>query len=143
MTPPEDIEIVRDQFAAVNDRDFARAMAHYGEGVTLFASEESGPKAGTYEGKEAVGEWFGDWFRAFGPDYRFEITEARELPRGLIYLLARHGGRGRASGVEVGGENAYLYRVHDGKVVQVGFYASREEALEAAALPEWSEGEVE
>jgi hypothetical protein len=27
--------------------------------------------------------------------------------------------------------------------VQVGFYASREEALEAAALPEWSEGEVE
>jgi ketosteroid isomerase-like protein len=143
VTPPEDIEIVRDQFAAVNDRDFARAMAHYGEDVTLFASERSGLKAGTYSGKEAVGEWFGDWFRAFGADYRFEITETRELPGGLIYVYARHGGRGRTSGVEVGGENAYLYRVHDGKVVQVGFYASREEALEATALPEWSEGEVE
>lgn len=139
----EDIEVVRDQFAAVNERDFARAMDHYAEDVTLFASERSGLKAGTYRGKEAVGEWFGDWFRAFGADYRFEIAEARELHGGLIYLYARHRGSGRTSGVEVRGENAYLYRVRGGKVSQVGFYATVGEAMEAAALPEWSEGEVD
>jgi ketosteroid isomerase-like protein len=137
-----DIEVVLDQFAAVIERDFERAMDRYADDVTLTASVASGPKAGTYEGREAVGEWFGDWFRAFGTDYHFEIHEARELPGGLIFLFAAHGGKGRASGVEVQGENAYLYRVTDGKVSQVGFYATREEALEAAELPEWSEGEA-
>lgn len=137
------ISVVRDQFEAVNERDFQRAMDLYAEDVTLIASESSGPKAGTYRGKEAVGEWFGDWFRSFGSDYRFEIEEARELAGGLVFLFATHGGSGRASGVEVSGENAYLYRVRDGKVSNVGFFFSRDEALEAVSLPEWSGAETD
>ncbi len=39
-------------------------------------------------------------------------------------------------------ENSYLYRVRGGKVAEVGFFATREDALEAASLPEWSEGET-
>jgi ketosteroid isomerase-like protein len=139
----QDIEVVRDQFVAVNERDFERAMDHYDEDVKLFSSEQSGPKAGSFEGKEAVGEWFGDWFRSFGTDYHFEIEEARELAGGLIFVFATHGGRGRSSGAEVRGENAYLYRVRDGKVARVGFFATRDEALEAAALPEWSGSETD
>jgi ketosteroid isomerase-like protein len=139
-----EIQAVLDQFEATNQRDFARAMDFYAEDVVLRAPMMEGiANPGTYRGKQAVGEWFGDWFRSFGPDYRFEITEARELGEGLIFLLATHGGRGRASGAEVHGENAYLYRVCDGKVTQVGFYWSREEALGAASLPEWSEGETD
>jgi ketosteroid isomerase-like protein len=133
-----DVDVVLDQFAAVNERDFERAMDRYAEDVRLFASPASGPKAGVFEGKEAVGEWFGDWFRTFAPGYRFEVEEARELDSGVIFILATHGGRGRMSGAEVRGETGYLYRVRGGKVSQVGFYADREEAVEAAALPEWS-----
>jgi ketosteroid isomerase-like protein len=136
-----DVEVVLDQFAAVNERDFARAMSHYADDVTLFASEESGPKAGFFAGKEAVGEWFGDWFATFAPGYRFEIQEARELPGGLILIFARHGGRGRLSGAPIQGETGYLYRVRDGKVSRVGFFATRADALEAASFPEWSEAE--
>jgi hypothetical protein len=66
-----------------------------------------------------------------GPDYRFEIDEARELGE-LIFLHARHWGTGRASGVRVEDENSYLYRVRDGKVDRVGFFVTREEALAAA-----------
>jgi ketosteroid isomerase-like protein len=139
----QDIEVVLDQFAAVNERDFERAMALYADDVTLTASPESGPKAGTYEGREPVGEWFGDWFRAFAPGYHFEIQEARELGPGVVFLFATHGGRGRLSGAEVQGETAYLYRVRAGKVSQVGFFASRNEALEAASLPEWSGAETD
>lgn len=113
-------------------------MDRYAEDVRLFASLASGPKAGVFEGKEAVGEWFGDWFRTFAPGYRFEVEEARELDSGVIFILATHGGRGRMSGAEVRGETGYLYRVRRGKVSQVGFYADREEAVEAAARPEWS-----
>jgi len=138
-----DVEVVLDQFAAVNERDFKRAMDRYAQDVRLFASEGSGLKAGVFEGKEAVGEWFGDWFQSFAPGYRFEIEEARELDEGPILIFATHGGRGRLSGAQVRGETGYLYRVRDGKVTQVGFFASRAEAVEAASLPEWSEDETD
>ena len=115
--------MVRDQFDAVNERDFERAMALYADEVVLVARGEAVPNPGTYEGKEAVGNWFGDWFQAFGRDYRFTIHEARELGD-LIFIHATHGGSGRASGVE------------DGKVARVEFYATRSEALEAAGVAE-------
>ena len=137
-----DVSVVRDQFDAVNERDFARAMSHYAEDVVLVVPGE-GLQSGTYEGKEAVGEWFGDWFRTFAADYRFEIDEARLLEGGVVFLHAHHGGSGRLSGVEVHGENSYLYRVKAGKIIRVGFFSTREEALEAASLPEWSEGETD
>ena len=137
-----DVDVVVGQFEAVNERDFQRAMNSYAEDVRLFASEESGPNAGSFEGKEAVGDWFGDWFRTFASDYRFEIKESRELDNGVIFIFAAHGGYGRLSGAEVHGQTGYLYRVRNGKVSQVGFFSGRQEALEAASLPEWSEPET-
>lgn len=138
-----DVDVVLDQYAATNERDFQRVMDLYAEDVKLYASPESTPTAGVYQGKEAVGEWFGDWFRNFEPGYRFEIQEVRDLGGGVIFMFATHGGKGRLSGAEVHGETGYLYRVRDGKVSQVGFFADREEALEAASLPEWSEGQTD
>jgi predicted SnoaL-like aldol condensation-catalyzing enzyme len=110
--------------------------------VVLVAHGELVSNPGIHEGKEAVGAWFGDWFQSFGRDYRFAIDEAREVGD-LIFIHATHGGSGRASGVEVHGENSYLYRVSNGKVTRVEFFATRAEALAAAGLPEGSEGEVE
>jgi ketosteroid isomerase-like protein len=137
-----DIEVVRDQFEAVNEREFERAMDLYADDVVLVV-EEGFLNTGTFEGKEAVGEWFGDWFRAFGTDYRFELTDVRDLGGGLIYLFASYGGSGRTSGAEVSGERAYLYRVAAGKVTRVQLFPTQEQALEAAALPEWSEGQTD
>jgi ketosteroid isomerase-like protein len=140
----EATEVVLEQFAAVNERDFQRAMDLYADDVVLLVpASEAVTNPGLYEGKEAVGEWFGDWFRTFAADYRFEIREARKLDGDLIFLLAVHGGRGRLSGAQVQGENAYLYRVRGGKIVRVGFFATREEALDAASLPEWSQPETD
>jgi ketosteroid isomerase-like protein len=140
----EATEVVLEQFAAVNERDFQRAMDLYADDVVLLVpASEAVTNPGLYEGKKAVGEWFGDWFRTFAADYRFEIREARKLDGDLIFLLATHGGRGRLSGAQVQGENAYLYRVRGGKIVRVGFFATREEALDAASLPEWSQPETD
>jgi ketosteroid isomerase-like protein len=137
-----DVDVVLDQFAATNERDFARAMDMYAEDVVLVIAEEWGITAGRYEGKPAVGEWFGDWFRQFADDYRFEIIEARDLGGGVVFLDAKHGGSGRASGVAIGSESGYLSRVVDGKVTQVALFATPSDALEAASLPEWSESET-
>ncbi len=135
--------VIREQYDATNRRDFTRVMDLYTEDVVLRVRHVEGlQNPGTYRGKEAVGEWFGEWFRTFAHDYKFEIQEIRELEGDLVYMYATHGGSGRLSGVPVRSENSYLYRVRGGKVAEVGFFATREDALEAASLPEWSEGET-
>jgi ketosteroid isomerase-like protein len=131
----ENVEVVCDQFAAVNERDFPRAMSHYAEDVELVVDPDAFLECGTFEGREAVGQWFGDWFATFEPGYHFDIEEARDLGD-LVLLIASHHGRGRTSGVEVHGQTGYLYRLRGGKVVRVELYPSRRQALEAAGLRE-------
>lgn len=132
------VDVVADQYVATNERDFERAMSHYADDVVLVV-EEGFLSTGSFEGKEAVGEWFGDWFRAFAADYRFETEQIRELEPGLVFLVARYGGTGRASGAEVSDRRAYLYRVRDGKITRVQLFVEPESAIDAASLPEWSD----
>ncbi len=134
---PDAVDVIRRQFAATNERDFQGAMEYYADEVVLVV-EEGFLNTGRFEGREAVGEWFGDWFRAFDVDYRFTIDEIRELEPSLVFLTASYGGSGRVSGVEVSDRRAYLYRVEDGKIARVQLFMTREQALEAASLPEWS-----
>jgi ketosteroid isomerase-like protein len=138
----EPTEVVREQFAATNERDFTRAMDYYAQDVVLVV-EEGFLNTGTFKGREAVGEWFGDWFRAFGSDYRFEILKSRDLGEGVAFLLITYGGSGRASGAEVRDQRAYLYRVEDGLITRVQLFLTEDQALDAASLPEWSRPETD
>jgi ketosteroid isomerase-like protein len=131
----EDVQVVLDQFAAVNERDFGHAMTLYAEDVELVVDSKTFLQDGTFTGREAVGEWFGDWFRSFEPGYRFDIEEARDLGE-VVLLVASHHGRGRKSGAEVHGRNGYIYGVRDGRIVRVEIYAGRAEALEASGWRE-------
>lgn len=127
----EDVQVVLDQFAAVNEREFERAMDLYAEDVELYVDSRAFLESGTFKGRQPVGEWFGNWFRTFDAGYRFDIEEARELG-GKVLLVAKHHGRGRASGAEVHGLNGYLYTVRDGRIVRAEIYPSRDDALKAA-----------
>jgi ketosteroid isomerase-like protein len=139
-----DLDVIREQYEATNRRDFRRAMELYTENVVLRVPRVEGVQnPGTYEGKEAVGAWFGDWFQTFDRDYHFGIEEIREIRPGLIFMFATHGGRGRLSGAAVHSENAYLYRVRAGQISELGFFATRDEAIAAADLPEWSKAETD
>ncbi|MFI5121297.1 MAG: nuclear transport factor 2 family protein [Vicinamibacteria bacterium] len=129
----ENVEVVRDQFAATNERDFPRAMSHYAEDVELIVHPDAFLESGTFKGSRAVGQWFANWFTTFEPGYRFEVEEARDLGD-LVLLVASHHGRGRASGVEVHGQTGYLYTVSGGKIVRAELYPSRAAALEAAGV---------
>jgi ketosteroid isomerase-like protein len=144
MAKPEidPVDVLREQFAATNERDFARAMTYYADEVVLVI-EEGFLNTGTFEGKEAVGEWYGDWFRTFGTDYRFKIEEIRELEPGLVFMTASYGGTGRASGVSVRDRRAYLYRVEGGRITRIQIFLTSEGAIEAASLPEWSGAETD
>lgn len=125
-------EIIRDQYAAVNERDWERARAPYAEDVRMVISA-LGIRAGTYEGVEAVSDWFGEWFSSFDSSLRFEITELTELDDGRILLRADHFARGRASGAAVTDEVVWAYRFAGGKIVELHMFDSREEAVAASS----------
>lgn len=127
----QNVDVVLDQFAAVNERDFPRAMSHYAEDVELVVDPDAFLEGGTFNGRQAVGEWFGNWFRTFEPGYHFEIAEVRDLGD-VVYLLANHRGRGRTSGAEVHGQTGYVYRLRGGRIARVELYPSGAEALAAA-----------
>ncbi len=131
----ENVEVVRDLFAATNERDFPRAMSHYAEDVELIAEADSFLEPGTFKGRHAVGRWFGNWLAAFEPGYHFDIEETRDLGD-VVFLYATCYGRGRTSGVEVHSQTGFLYRLRGGKIARVELYPGRAEALEAAGLSE-------
>jgi ketosteroid isomerase-like protein len=105
----------------------------YDQGVVLVVPGSVAPDAGVFNGREAVGRWFGDWFRAFGKDYRFELDEIRSVGQRVL-AVARHYGAGRASGVQVEQITANLYTLRGAKIVRVELYASPAEALQAVGL---------
>ena len=129
------MEIVREIYERMNRRDWAAILAAFDEEVVLVVHESVGPDAGIFRGREAVGRWFGDWFLAFGKDYRFEVEEARSVGDG-VFIAARHHGHGRFSGAEVEQVNAQVISLHEGKIVQLELYGSRTEALKAVGLAE-------
>jgi ketosteroid isomerase-like protein len=118
MPAPIGLEVIRDHYAATNERDFERAMSHYAEDVVLVVRGK-GIRSGTYEGREATGNWFGDWFKTFEAGARFDIKELSERDDGSIQLVAEHHARGRASGVALQGTVSWLYWVEGGKIVRV------------------------
>lgn len=126
------VGVVVQQFADTNARDFRAVMEAYAQGVELVMhGDKGGILSRTATGKQAVGEWFGDWFRQFSRDYRFEIEEARGIGNRVL-IVASHHGRGRDSGVPVEEQWAYLYGVRDGKVDLVELWGDRD--ARAAAL---------
>src|SRR5215471_8770092 len=114
----ENIEIVLADFDNVNRRDWAASMASYDEDAVLFVSSSNGPDAGVFRGREAMARWFGDWFRAFGPDYRFDVDEVRSVGDRVLAVVSHHGS-GRASGAEVEQITANLYTLHEAKIVRL------------------------
>ena len=117
----ESVQIIRDYFEATNAQDFARAMTFYAEDVELFVSGDASLESGSLKGLEAVGQWFGEWFRSFKRGYHFEVEEVLDVGN-TVLAVARHGGEGKVSGVVVEATNAYVFRIEDGKIAFLGVF---------------------
>jgi ketosteroid isomerase-like protein len=124
----ENVEIVLDQYAATNERDFERVMSHYADDVELVA-REPWVQSGRFRGRETVGRWFGDWLSTFDRDASFDVTEARELPTVAVLIIAEHYARGRANGVEVHGTAVWVYRLREGKITRGEGFALNDDGL--------------
>ncbi|MFL5896151.1 MAG: nuclear transport factor 2 family protein [Thermoleophilaceae bacterium] len=127
------VELVRRWFEAANRREFQTVMSMYADDVELVVSE-AWLNGGTYSGKEAVGRFFGDWFRTFDGGPHFELLEMRDAGD-AVAVSAQATARGGQSGVELSTDYFYVIGVRDGQVVHVEFYDDWAAALAAAGLP--------
>jgi ketosteroid isomerase-like protein len=131
--PGENVDVVRAQFEHASRREWDAVMGLYADDVVLALHGELRSVGGEGAvGKQAVGEWFGQWFSTFDRDYRFEIHEVRELADGRVFIDATHHGRGRASGVPISKRTGWVYEVRDGRIVRCDAYPDRESAQAAA-----------
>jgi ketosteroid isomerase-like protein len=90
-----------------------------------------GPAPGTWRGIAGLADAFRDFLSAW-EGFRIMVDEYRELDDERVLALTRGGGRGKASGVELGQTQAtaaHLFHVRGGKVFKLVVYFDRENAL--------------
>jgi ketosteroid isomerase-like protein len=131
----ENVELVKrfeDSWAA-GDLDATLECVH--DEVVFDWSDSIGPFAGTYRGRDGmVGFWeeLREAFEEFAP----EALEFTEIGSDRVITLDVVRGRGKGSGIEIEAQGAMLWSFRDGKIAHAKMFQTKDEALQAAGLPE-------
>jgi ketosteroid isomerase-like protein len=125
----QNVEIVREVFAAYERGDLSKAMSYYEPDVAFNPAEEP-----PIHGRDAVIEYLQRWEEPWD-DYEAEGEEF--IDAGDCVVVTFHAkGRGKASGIEVDARSYQVYKLRNGKLARMDEYTDRREALEAAGLRE-------
>jgi ketosteroid isomerase-like protein len=131
----ENVEIVRRLFEASARRDSATVLSFYDSDAVV--DNTHGPARALmgshriYRGHEGLRRMFREWYDAW-EDVEANLVELIERGDRVISVQV-YRGRGRASGVQVEWPDlAGIWTLREGRVVQVVWYPTRAEALEAA-----------
>jgi uncharacterized protein len=130
----ENVEVVREALDAVNRRDTEAGLSYIDPEAELQSAIIGGAEGNTYRGHEGIRDWMAESDATF-EELRVEPEEVRDLGDDVL-LIGRLYARGRESGVEVDSATAWLFTLHDGKIMRARGYLNPEEALEAAGLSE-------
>lgn len=109
-------------------RELDRALSAFSEDV-----EWESRIGERFSGREGVAEAVRRWTGAFA-DYEFEVQELVDVGDSVVMVL-RQVGRGKGSGAPVEMTMAWLYTLRDGKIIRVGMFTDREEAMAASGDP--------
>jgi ketosteroid isomerase-like protein len=127
----ENVEIVREMYAAFHGSDADKAISYFSPAVLVDASKAR-PDFPVGRGREHVIRLVASWIAAW-EGWREEIQEMRDLETRVLVLSVQRG-RGKESGAEVETPYAVLYGVEDGEITSLRMYGNAAEALEAAGL---------
>jgi ketosteroid isomerase-like protein len=128
------VELTRRAWEAVQQGNVAWLQEMTTPDVVIVQPPEI-PDAKSYEGRTAVVETLEDWPTQW-EDFRLDLIEIIDVSDDVLVSVIRHRGRGRESGIEMDWQVFYVHRVRDGKMARMEMFFSREQALEAAGLPE-------
>jgi ketosteroid isomerase-like protein len=131
----ENVELIRRSYAAFNRGDIDDIVANVGSGLRVCPPAGVIPGVmGVYRGPEGFKQWSGAFWGEFD-DARIEVHEFVDAGDQVLATLTVRG-RGKQSGAESRWTLWELWTVRDGKLVHGQAITSRDEALEAAGLPE-------
>jgi ketosteroid isomerase-like protein len=129
----ENVELVQSAYELFGVRDLPAFFGLFDPTLT-YANRADEPDARVYQGVEDFKGYVASWLDAFD-DLRFDFHEFVDLGDRVVVVTDLLG-RGRATGADVRGAYVFLWTIREGTVVEVREYATKEEALEAAALSE-------
>jgi ketosteroid isomerase-like protein len=91
------------------------------------------PDSGTHHGPGEIVQLFAEWAASF-EDFRAEIDEILDGGDEVVVVVVRLRGRPKGGEDEVELPETHVWRLRDGKVIEVREYRTKAEALEAAGL---------
>jgi ketosteroid isomerase-like protein len=125
---PDDVEILREAYEALNHGDLSAAMAVVDEGAEWHEHSDL-PEAGSYAGRSTIRSFLEHFLESWQEFHQEAEQFLAEDERVLILL--RLVARGKGSGIPVETQYAHLWTMRDGRGVRVDAYYDRAEALEA------------
>ena len=131
----ENVEIIRDAFAAFNRGHLDAFLEYWTDDIDYRAAEGAPDDVGPIKGKEALRAFAQDWPDTFD-EFRCEPIELIDAGEDKVIAVMRISGRAKLSGVETDMTYAELSTLRDGKIARGRQYRTRDEALEAAGLSE-------
>ena len=126
----ENVDLVREGLGAFLRGDVERALSFAHPEIVSFRAPPL-PDPQTYHGTAGMVQMYADWTSAFD-EFEMEPIEFSEIGDSVVVEIINRG-TGRASGVEVVGRFWFVYTVSGGKVIRQDAFASRQQALAAAA----------
>ena len=130
----ENLEVVKAAYQDFAREGLDRFMEHFTDDVEYRALGPDGDLS-PLRGQDAVRAWLQDWIDMFDGFWQ-RLVELIDAGGGTVFTGERFGGRARLSGVEADSPNWTIFTIRDGKIASGHEYATREQALEAAGLPE-------
>jgi uncharacterized protein len=131
----ENLEIVRDAFAAFDRGDLETWIGDWAEDIDYRAMEGAPDDHGPIHGRTELRAYVQDWLDMFD-NFKSEPVELLEVGEDKVVAVHRVSGTAKQSGIESEMTYAAVYTFRDGKVIRGREYETRDQALEAAELSE-------
>ena len=129
--PSKWVKVVHDSYAAFNRGDWDSAFRLFDESFEV--RDHTLPDDPVFRGRDAIRKNLAEIAEAF-EDINYEQEKVLEMGDHVL-VQARASGRGKESGVEVGGVVGHLWTVGESTVLSLDIYESWSEALETAGAP--------
>jgi uncharacterized protein len=129
----ENVEVVRRICGRLNARDVPGAIELVSDDIVSFPAEHQ-PEPGALRGSEALADYFRGWLDAYDA-YEIQVSEYIDLGEHVV-AVGGVSGHGRRSGALVSLDDAWMFRLRDGKIVEYRECGTKERALEVAGLSE-------
>jgi ketosteroid isomerase-like protein len=116
----------------LNDEGVEAALAWVAEDFHGVVPPELSAEPDTYDGHDGLRHYFAT-FREIVDELRFDAEELVELGPDVVAARGLITGRGRESGIPVEMRVPGLYRIRDGKVVEIEAFPDWDEAVAAGS----------